>query len=279
MDEQSQSVIDVDAYCRQSKFLNSIKGLLVPFVNGFLNVGRLNRDVRKLRAIGNSDTPLRDALDIVGLEPVFDGAGADRLNPSRPQIIIANQPFGGAEALALAWLLERSGCDFRVFGTRYLEDLGPLSKFVISVDSFDRKGHKVENIAPMRSSVNALGNNASLLLFPAGIVSDFQLSSFSIRDPEWSHHAVQLARLAKARIVPAFVHGRNSWFFYALGLLHPMLRGIFVIREFYRQNDLGTMRITVGEPIEPEELADLPKDHAAATKILRDRVDGLRAAD
>ncbi len=36
MDDQPQFVIDIDAYCRQSRFLNSIKGLLVPFVNGFL---------------------------------------------------------------------------------------------------------------------------------------------------------------------------------------------------------------------------------------------------
>ncbi len=275
MDDRSQFVIDIDAYCRQSRFLNSIKGVLVPFADGFLKIGRLNRDVRKLQAIGDSDTPLRDTLDIVGLETEFDGPGADQLDPPRPQIVIANQPYGAAEAPPLAWLLERSGCEFRVFGTRYIEDIGPLSKYVISVDAFDRKGHKVENIAPLRVAVRALRGNASLLLFPAGIVSDFQLSSLSVRDPEWTDHAVKLARLTGARIIPAYVHGRNSWLFYALGLLHPMLRGMFIIREFYRQNDLGAMRITVGEPIEPEDIAKLPQDSQAATDILRDRVYAL----
>lgn len=277
MEDRTQFVIDVDAYCRQSRFLNAIKGLLVPFADGFLRIGRLNRDVRRLQAIGDSFTPVRDALDIVGLKTVFEGPGVEKLDPSRPQILIANQPYGAAEALPLAWLLERSGCDFRAFGTRFIEDIGPLSKFVISVDAFDRKGHKVENVAPLRNSVKALRENVDILLFPAGIVSEFQPSTLSVRDPDWTYHAIRLARLTSARVVPAYVHGRNSWLFYALGLIHPMVRGMFVLREFYRQNDFGTMRITIGEPIEPEDIAKLPKDNAAATKVLRDRVYELGA--
>lgn len=279
MEDQQQFVIDIDAFCRQSRILNSIKFLIVPFVDGFLRVGRLNRDVRRLQKIGDSGTPVRDALDIIGLEPEYDGPGVNGLDPTRPQIIIANQPYGATEAPAMGWLVERSGCDVRILGTRYIEDVGPLSKFVISVDSFDRKGRKVENIAPMRASIRALRNNASLVLFPAGIVSEFQFSTLSVRDPEWTEHAVKLARMTGARIIPAFIHGRNSWLFYALGLIHPILRSMFIVREFYRQNDIGTMRITVGEPIEPEELATFPKDNAAATQVLRDRVHALKDID
>ncbi len=58
-----------------------------------------------------------------------------------------------------------------------------------------------------------------------------------------------------------------------------MLRGMFIIREFYRQNDVGTIAITIGEPIEPEDIAMLPKDNSAATKILKDRVYALINTD
>ncbi len=275
MNEQPQRIIDIDAFCRQSPFLNMIKGAVVPFAEGPLRLGRFDTDVRAWQAMDNTHTPFRNSLNVIGVEPAFDGPGLDHLDPAEPYVIVANHAFGAIEAVVLGRLMEQHGCDVKIMGTQFLDNIGPLSPYLISVDSFDPSLPKVRNLAPLRASIKALRERQSLVIFPAGIVSHFHPSSLSVRDPDWSHHAVLLARRTSTKIVPVFVHGRNSLLFNAMGMVHPLLRSLLLVREFYRQSATGQVRATIGKPLGAEDMASLPEDDAQATAWLKDHVYSL----
>lgn len=279
MNEQQRRIIDIEAFCRQSPFLNMIKGAVIPFAEGPLRLGRFDEDVRAWQAMDNSLTPFGNSLDIIGVEPVFDGPGLDLLDPSEPFVVVANHAFGAVEALILGRLMEQQGCDVKIMGTQFLDNIGPLSPYLISVDSFDPSQPKARNLAPLRASIKALRERQSLVIFPAGIVSHFHLSDLSVHDPDWSHHAVLLARRTSTKIVPVFVHGHNSLMFHVLGMVHPLLRSLLLVREFYRQNATGQVRATVGRPLGAEDMARLPQDDARATAWLKDHVYALGQSD
>ncbi len=275
MDEQPERIIDIDAFCRQSPFLKMIKGLVVPFAEGPLRLGRFDADVRAWQAMDNTRTPFRNSLEVIGVEPVFEGPGLDQFDPSEPYVVVANHAFGAVEAVVLGRLMEQYGCDLKIMGTQFLDNITPLLPYLISVDSFDPSQPKVRNLAPLRASIKALRERKSLVIFPAGIVSHFHPASLSVHDPDWSHHAMLLARRTSTKIVPVFVHGRNSLLFNALGMVHPLLRSLLLVREFYRQTGTGQVRLTVGKPLEAEQIAALPEDDAKATAWLKHHVYSL----
>lgn len=275
MNEQPQRIIDIEAFCRQSPFLNMIKGAVVPFAEGPLRLGRFDEDVRAWQAMDNTRTPFRNSLDVIGVEPVFDGPGLELLDPAEPHVVVANHAFGAVEAVVLGRLMEQQGCDVKIMGTQFLDNIEPLSPYLISVDSFDPSLPKARNLAPLRASIKALRERQSLVIFPAGIVSHFHLSSLSVRDPDWSHHAMLLARRTSTKIVPVYVHGRNSLLFNALGMVHPLLRSLMLVREFYRQNATGQVRATIGRPLGADEIARLPDDDIKATAWLKHHVYAL----
>lgn len=275
MNEIPERIIDIDAFCRQSPFLSLIKGAVVPFAEGPLRLGRFDDDARAWQAMDNTQTPFSNCLKLIGVEPVFEGPGLGCLDPAEPYLVVANHAFGAVEAIVLGRLLEQHGCDVKIMGTQFLDNIGPLSPYLISVDSFDPEQPKVRNLAPLRASIKALRQSRSLVIFPAGIVSHFHPSSLSIRDPDWSHHAMLLARRTSVKIVPVFVHGRNSLLFNALGMVHPLLRSLLLVREFYRQTGTGQVKATIGKPLGVEEIAQLPDDDAEATSWLKNHVYSL----
>lgn len=275
MDDQAKPVIDIEGFCRQSKFLTAIRGPIMALADGPLKFADFNRDVARWQARGETETPFKASLEVVGVEAEFRGPGIEHLGPGRPAVVVANHPFGAVEALVLGRLLEMRGCDIRVMGTQFLANIGPLLPFLIAVDSFDPSQPKSRNLGPLRAAIKALRSGASLLMFPSGIVSHFHLSGMSVRDPVWSDHAVMLARRTSADIVPVFVHGRNSALFNALGLMHPLLRSMLLVREHYRQTATGRVVATVGMPLGADEIARLPDDNSEAAQRLKEHVYSL----
>jgi putative hemolysin len=63
----------------------------------------------------------------------------------------------------------------------------------------------------------------ALLTFPAGAVSHWSFQTGQVVDPPWLAHIVRLIRLAQAKTLPIYIHGRNSLLFSLAGLLHPEL--------------------------------------------------------
>jgi putative hemolysin len=84
----------------------------------------------------------------------------------------------------------------------------------------------------------------------------------------------RLALTAGAHIVPAFIDGRNTRWFYAAGRVHPMLRTALLARETLSARG-RRLTVRIGVPMSPKNRADVTNAEAI-TQVVRDAVEQLK---
>jgi putative hemolysin len=95
----------------------------------------------------------------------------------------------------------------------------------------------------IREHLNAEG---ALIIFPAGEVS--RLGPKGVKDCEWQSGFVKLAASTRSPILPVYVAGRNSLFFYSLSALAKPLSTIWLVREMFKQSH-NTVDARIGRPV------------------------------
>jgi putative hemolysin len=102
-----------------------------------------------------------------------------------------------------------------------------------------------------------------LLVFPAGLVSRKQEGR--IKDLEWKKSFITQAKKYKRPIVPVFIDGRNSKFFYSLANIRKKLGIEANIEMFYLADEMfkqkgRTITITFGKLIPAENFDNTKSD-------------------
>lgn len=142
----------------------------------------------------------------------------------------------------------------------------------------NKHGSNAENI---RLIDETFASDKTILYFPAGLVSR-KFRGGVIEDLEWKKTFITKARRYQRDIIPTFIDGKNSDFFYNLARwrkrLHigANLEMLYLVDEMMRQKG-NTIHITFGEPV-PWTTFDRSKPDAAWAKMVRDKVYALGAA-
>ncbi len=162
-------------------------------------------------------------------------------------ILASNHPLGALDGLALLHIAGLSRPDV-VFPVNDLLMFVPgLKPLFIPIN---KHGKNTENIEIIHQT---FASKRTILYFPAGLVSRKQKGG-KIHDPEWKKTFVTQAKQYQRDIIPVYISGRNTNFFYNLANLRKKLRiksnieMILLPDEMLRQND-KTIRLIFGEPI------------------------------
>jgi putative hemolysin len=105
-----------------------------------------------------------------------------------------------------------------------------------------------------------MASDKTVLFFPAGLVS--RKRKGVIADLPWKKTFISKARKHKRKIVPVYIDGQNSKFFYNLANLRKRLgmktniEMLYLVDEMYNQYD-KEVNVFIGKPLSFE---DLPKD-------------------
>lgn len=209
---------------------------------------------------------LRYTLDVLGV-------GLDTVNPDAlsaiprqgPLVFVANHPLGGLEGVAMTDMLLEIRPDTLVLTNEILTKVPELSQIFIGVDVLSKNAAR-DNAKGIRAACKHLSQGGAILIYPAGMVSAINVKTRRIEDRQWDKLVGRLVRKYQAHCVPFYVHGRNSWLFYAAGLIHPLLRTVQLPRELANKQG-RRFPLVVGQPIAPEEVADLADDQAAANYL------------
>src|SRR5690606_17177863 len=132
--------------------------------------------------------------------------------------------------------------DVKVMANEMLMAIQPLQPLLMAVDNMTESTPK-ENLRAMYAH---LENEGALIVFPAGEVS--RMGAQGIRDGHWNSGFLRIARKTRAPILPIFIDGRNSAFFYSLSLLSKPLSMAWLVREMFKQAN-NSVDIRIGEPI------------------------------
>ena len=179
--------------------------------------------------------------------------GLDRLDPAGRYLFVANHPFGGMDGMMLAdKLIDRFG-DARVVVNDLLMHVEPLRPLWIPVNK-----HGSQNSAYARRFDEAFAGDLPILTFPAGLCS--RRIGGRIADTEWKTNFLKKAAASGRTIVPVFVEGRLSDFFYRVDRIRKALGIRFNIEMLWLPDEMFSQqgrhfRIVVGDPVPAEELA------------------------
>ena len=164
-------------------------------------------------------------------------------------IIAANHPLGGLDGIGLMKAVGERREDIRFFVNDILLNLQNFGELFVGVNKHGKNAK--ENLRLMDE---VFASDNCVLFFPAGLVSRRQ--NGVIRDLEWQKSFINKAISYSKPIVPAYIGGQNSNFFYNLANWRKRLgiKGniemLYLADEMYNQKN-QTIEVIFGEPILP----------------------------
>jgi putative hemolysin len=235
---------------------------------------------RRYQAVPHVQDPVdfvRLALDELDVIPQVAADELAYIPENGPTVIAANHPFGGIEGLLFAHIILGRRKDLKILANAHLQRIVELQELLIAVNPFESKRAAKENIQPLRDAVQWVKDGGALLVFPSGEVSHFQFQRARITDPEWRPSVGYILRRTGAPAIPAFVCGRNTWFFQLMGCIHARLRTALLARELLNKSN-RRIRIRLGPPVTPKRAQAFPSSLQLA-RYLRLRTYSLSEID
>jgi len=163
--------------------------------------------------------------------------------PSRGRVvIIANHPIGTLDAAVLIQLVGEIRRDVKAVTNQVLAGIAPLAPLLLPVDNMGGRSSREQ----LKSVYRHLEQEGVVIIFPAGEVS--RMGASGIRDGSWNSGFLRIASATRAPVLPIYIDGRNSIFFYALSLLSRPLSTLWLIREMFKQAS-RSVHISIGNPI------------------------------
>lgn len=185
-----------------------------------------------------------------------------------PAIIVANHPFGGADALSLSALALAKREDTWILGNEIAHRAPGFARWVLPLSILGEDGGSQRNASSMRTALAHLKQGGLLVVFPSGAVSTWAERSQHVEDGPWSPHIAALARRTHSRVLPVRYFGSNPFGFHAAGLIHPMIRTALLPRMLWTAR-YRPLVCRAGAIIEPSEWSGM--DTETTTTLLRER--------
>jgi putative hemolysin len=173
--------------------------------------------------------------------------GEENLPAEGRYIIVSNHPLGGFDGLLIMDAISRHYSDFRFLVNDILMNITNLHPLFIPVN---KHGRQDSNAAAEIDAV--FRSDKQVLTFPAGLVS--RKFGNTVMDLEWKKNFVSKATQYQRDIIPVFVKGENSRFFYRLYKIRKFLgikanlEMLYLVDETYRHKN-KSFTITFGKPI------------------------------
>src|SRR5690606_16988352 len=171
-----------------------------------------------------------DALiEDFGVEVVLSG---EKNIPLEKQVIFAaNHPLGGLDGIAFMHALGKYRKDIKFLVNDLLSNITNFGSLFVPVNKHGSHGRQATAVIE-----ETYATAGAVLVFPAGLVSRKQEEG--IKDLEWKKSFISKARKYKKDIVPVYIEGKNSSFFYNLARLRKKMGIKANIEMFYLADEM-----------------------------------------
>ena len=187
-------------------------------------------------------------------------------------IVSSNHPLGGLDGMALMQELGKIREDIVFPVNDLLMNVPGLRPLFIPIN---KHGRNTENA---RLIDETFASDKMVLYFPAGLVSRKQTiqGKIMIRDLEWKSTFIKKAKKYQRDIIPVYVEGHNSDWFYNLARWRKRLgikaniEMLFLVDEMSKQFN-KTITLIIGDPI-PYTTFDKSKSDTKWAAWVQDKV-------
>jgi len=181
---------------------------------------------------------------------------------SGPAVIVANHPIGSLDGLAMLKMVHDIRPDVKVVANKLLQRITPLQRLLLPVNNMSGNTSR-SHVRAIHTFVQAGG---ALIIFPAGEVS--RMGTRGVYDTRWNSGFLRIATAAKAPIIPVYLRGRNSSFFYSRSFLNKSLSTLWLVREMFKQKH-RVLSVRIGDPIPYSTYASLGLDPDSVAGLVR----------
>jgi putative hemolysin len=277
MDEQAargetpQNLIDLEKVIsgKNPRLLKVLPRFIIRYLKRVIHQDDVNQVIRE-----NHHLYGWDFLDVIlrSFGVNIHVSGLDNLSKHGRWTIAANHPLGGIDGMALMWVTGKVRPDIVFPVNDLLMYIDNLKSLFIPINKHG------SNAGNARLIDDTYASDKAVLYFPAGLCSRKQHGR--ILDLEWKKSFITKTRIHKRDIVPTYIEGRNSNWFYNLAKFRSKLgikvniEMLYLVDEMFKQKNKD-ITIVIGKPI-PYTVFDKRYTDLAWARKLKDHVYKLR---
>jgi len=262
--DDARKVIDIEkaVTSSNSRFLKSLPRFIIKLIIRIIGQEEMNDVIYKNRE--KTGVPFINAvLDEWNVK--VEVKGVENIPSSGRFIFASNHPIGGLDALAIFNMIYRFFPYVVSPSNELLNTIPNLRPLILGLNVFGK------NTKETALKLNELfESDTQILIFPAGEVS--RRKKGIISDPVWQKSFISKAIQYKRDIIPVFINGRNSNFFYNVANLRKFLgikmyvETLLLPREMLNQRN-STITINIGKPIPYQTFTDKMTHLVWAAKV------------
>lgn len=229
---------------------------LVRYFTKVLHQDEVNSDLQKISDLVGVPK-FHKHLEINNIQ--IDYHGKENVPSDGRFIFVSNHPFGGPDGIMIVSAVGKMFPKTKLMVNDLLMYLPDIEDVFIPINRFGRNKH--EYVDTLEKSMNS---DYQIIIFPAGLVS--RKIKGKIVDLEWKKSFVSYAKRYQRDIIPVFISGQNSNFFYNLANWRKRLgikvniEQLYLVDELYKHKN-ESVSMYFGKPI---KYTDLSKDKTDA---------------
>lgn len=262
MEEQKYIDLKKLIASKNPKLLKWLPGFVIRYLIRIIHQEEVNDFIRRNQHLKNIDFCIQ-VIKEFKIDVEFQGI---ENIPKEGKIVLAsNHPLGGMDAMALVAGLKNHREDIKFVVNDLLLNLISLRGIFLGINKHGRNGVTVkEQLHELFSS------DSCVCIFPAGLVS--RKINGQVIDLDWKKTFIPLSKQYDRTIIPVFIDGKLSKFFYRLSSIRTKfgikanIEMLYLSHEMFKLRNTG-LKITIGKPIQASELPKDKSDKALAQYV------------
>jgi putative hemolysin len=276
LSQVSEKFVDIEKAIasKNPRLLKFLPGFVLRYIKRVIHEDEMNDAIKRYHDLLEHDF-VDAAIAEFGVNT--KAIGIENIPESGGVILAANHPLGALDGIAFMKVVAKRRKDIRFLVNDLLLALKNFGPLFVPINKHGRNSPEyIDTIDKVYAS------DECVLIFPAGLVSRRQAGRV-IADLQWKKSFIHKAVLNKKNIVPVYIEGRNSDFFYNLAYWRKRL-GIkanvemfYLVDEMYKQRG-KTLTFIIGKPIPWQVFTNEHREEYWAKKV-KEHVYALKSGD
>lgn len=260
---EEKKFVDIDKVLKEkaTKLYRWLPRFAINWLKRKLHEQEINAAMIKLKDYRGLDFNAR-SLETIGAR--VESVHPERVPSTGKITVVSNHPLGGLDGMALIKAVGEVRPDVSFFVNDILKNVSNYGDIFVAVN-------KVGTVttSSLRTMEDVFRGGGAVLIFPAGLVSRKQ--NGLVRDLKWRKSFVTQSIDHKRTVVPVFIEGENSKFFYNFAMWRKRLgikaniEMLFLPDEMFSANKKD-IRIHFGKPFS-YEVFDSSKTHSQWSEL------------
>lgn len=247
MSEQLKKFIDLDAVIKKKspRLYRFLPGFILRYLKKIVHQDDLNRDLNVLQNYHGVDF-FKKFASMIGWTIKIEGE--ENIPKDGKYIFASNHPLGGPDGILFIAAMSKYYLHLKFMVNDLLMYLPNVEDVFLPVNKLGVNTKEYKQKIDEAYSCDA----NQVLLFPAGLVS--RKNNGKIKDLVWKKTLISQSKKYKRDVVPVYINGKNSKFFYNFATLRKKLgikvnlEMVFLVDELYK-NKGKTFVLRFGKPI------------------------------